>query len=222
MIKHFKDSKEILLYLQSNPIWISAFANGEGCFTASLQCYLKGMWGLQPQCFATLTSLSMVKRIFCNSAILSRYSLSKEDKAQISNNIPPEIQQIITGMLLGDATIIINGHQGCLRIKQKDEGFVWHLYNILKPLGIVGVQPKSHSSIIKPSGNIRTAYYFTTVTLPFFTELHRLWYNLVDGKNLKFLPENLESLLTPIALAYLGPVPRPGLKRQKTFLCSKL
>lgn len=27
----------------------SAFANGEGCFTASLMCYLKGMWGLQPQ-----------------------------------------------------------------------------------------------------------------------------------------------------------------------------
>lgn len=49
MIKHFKDSKEILLYLKSNPIWISAFANGEGCFTASLMCYLKGMWGLQPQ-----------------------------------------------------------------------------------------------------------------------------------------------------------------------------
>jgi len=49
MIKHFKDSKERLLYLKSNPIWISAFANGEGCFTASLMCYLKGMWGLQPQ-----------------------------------------------------------------------------------------------------------------------------------------------------------------------------
>ena len=38
-----------MLYLKSNPIWISAFANGEGCFTASLMCYLKGMWGLQPQ-----------------------------------------------------------------------------------------------------------------------------------------------------------------------------
>jgi len=49
MIKHFKDSKERLLYLKSNPICISAFANGEGCLTASLMCYLKGMWGLQPQ-----------------------------------------------------------------------------------------------------------------------------------------------------------------------------
>ncbi|CAG8599480.1 17430_t:CDS:2 [Funneliformis caledonium] len=47
--KTLKDSIEILLYLKSNPIWISAFANGEGCFTASLMCYLKGMWGLQPQ-----------------------------------------------------------------------------------------------------------------------------------------------------------------------------
>nr|AGJ98060.1 LAGLIDADG endonuclease [Glomus sp. DAOM 240422] len=55
MIKHFKDSKEILLYLKSNPIWISAFANGEGCFTASLMCYLKGMWGLQPQCEFNIT-----------------------------------------------------------------------------------------------------------------------------------------------------------------------
>jgi len=85
MIKHFKDSKERLLYLKSNPIWISihtkicsifsystlsngnpkgvksstptslnpwyitGLADGEGCFTASLMCYLKGMWGLQPQ-----------------------------------------------------------------------------------------------------------------------------------------------------------------------------
>jgi hypothetical protein len=55
MIKHFKDSKEILLYLKSNPIWISAFANGEGCFTASLMFYLRGMWGLQPQCEFNIT-----------------------------------------------------------------------------------------------------------------------------------------------------------------------
>jgi hypothetical protein len=41
--------------LKANPIWISAFANGEGCFTASLMCYLKGMWGLQPQCEFNIT-----------------------------------------------------------------------------------------------------------------------------------------------------------------------
>jgi hypothetical protein len=42
MIKHFKDTKEIGLYflLQSNPIWITSFANGKGCFNGSLMYYL--------------------------------------------------------------------------------------------------------------------------------------------------------------------------------------
>ena len=36
--------------------------------------------------------------------------------------------------------------------------------------------------------------------MPFFTNLK--WYSKIDGKSFKRLPEDIESLLTPIALAF--------------------
>lgn len=131
-----------------------------------------------------------------------RFRLSKEAKFHITQNFPIEIKEIIYGMILGDATIINNGHKRCLRIKQKDKAFVYYQYNIFKPLGIVGAEPNSFTDFVKPSGNIRTAYYFTTVTLPLFSELHKQWYKQVDGKNIKILPDNILDFITPISIAY--------------------
>jgi hypothetical protein len=44
-IKHFTNSNQILNYLRENPVWVSAFANGEGSFTASFT--LRLVEGLQ-------------------------------------------------------------------------------------------------------------------------------------------------------------------------------
>jgi hypothetical protein len=105
-------------------------------------------------------------------------------------------------MILGDGSIIKNGNNACLRIKQKDKSFVDYLYNIFKPLNIVGAEPNINTSVIHPSGNIRIAYYFSTVTLPLFSELHEIWYKQVNGKNIKIIPSNISEILSPIAIAY--------------------
>jgi hypothetical protein len=56
-IKHFTNSNQILNYLRENPVWVSAFANGEGSFTASFTTDLRAMWGLFPQCEFNITQL---------------------------------------------------------------------------------------------------------------------------------------------------------------------
>jgi LAGLIDADG endonuclease len=47
-ISHFKSVNEIFIFLKKNPIWLSGFACGEGCFTGYLSLDLKSLWGLQP------------------------------------------------------------------------------------------------------------------------------------------------------------------------------
>jgi len=47
-IYHFKSIKEIFLFLEKNPMWLSGFVCGEGCFTGYLSLDLKSLWGLQP------------------------------------------------------------------------------------------------------------------------------------------------------------------------------
>jgi hypothetical protein len=54
----------------------------------------------------------------------------------------------------------------------------------------------------KVTGKTYFSYTFTTFTHPYFTELFKLWYKNVDGKNIKVIPDNISDLLTPIAFAY--------------------
>jgi hypothetical protein len=50
-INDFKLSEElqsIVSFIEKNPMWLSGFACGEGCFTGYLSLDLKSLWGLQP------------------------------------------------------------------------------------------------------------------------------------------------------------------------------
>lgn len=47
-----------------------------------------------------------------------------------------------------------------------------------------------------------TQYWFSSKQLPMFTELHKVWYKIFDGKFVKVLPSNIEELLKPIGLAH--------------------
>jgi len=47
-IYHFKIVEDILKFLEKNPMWLSGFVCGEGCFTGYLSLDLKSLWGLQP------------------------------------------------------------------------------------------------------------------------------------------------------------------------------
>lgn len=47
-VSHFKSRDEILTFLEENPMWLSGFVCGEGCFTGYLSLDIKSLWGLQP------------------------------------------------------------------------------------------------------------------------------------------------------------------------------
>ena len=47
-INHFNNADEILTFLRKNPMWLSGFTCGEGCFTGYLSLDKKSLWGLQP------------------------------------------------------------------------------------------------------------------------------------------------------------------------------
>ena len=47
-INHFKNIDNIVNFLIKNPMWLSGFACGEGCFTGYLSLDKKSLWGLQP------------------------------------------------------------------------------------------------------------------------------------------------------------------------------
>jgi hypothetical protein len=42
-IYHFKTIKDILAFLEKNPMWLSGFVCGEGCFTGYLSLDLKSL-----------------------------------------------------------------------------------------------------------------------------------------------------------------------------------
>jgi len=45
--------------------------------------------------------------------------------------------------------------------------------------------PREVSRFLKKTGKSYSAYKFETFTLPFFTELYKIWYKNVEGQNIK-------------------------------------
>ncbi|CAJ0755113.1 3631_t:CDS:2 [Entrophospora sp. SA101] len=126
--------------------------------------------------------------------------LTKAQKALIV--VPPQLQQVITGMILGDGHLQLRGSLARFTIGLKDKEFAYHLWDLFNSIGIVGAEPYCSTSVIKPSGNLSVTYHFVTFTLPYFTHLYHNWYRLDNGKKVKALPSNIDELLTPVALAY--------------------
>lgn len=45
----FDTLESLIEFLKANPLWISGFVDGEGCFTGSFTIDKRSTWGLQPQ-----------------------------------------------------------------------------------------------------------------------------------------------------------------------------
>jgi hypothetical protein len=144
----------------------------------------------------------MLIRYFSSTASLHRFYLSLVNKAKISANMPPYIKELINGLILSDAHLRMMGQDARMQMMQKNEQFVRHLYDMYKPLGFVGSEPKEYLYFNKETGKTYTGYQLTTCTLPFFTELFELWYKPVGDKRIKVIPLNVADLLTPICFAY--------------------
>jgi hypothetical protein len=58
-------------------------------------------------------------------------------------------------------------------------------------------------------GTWKPIYYFQTLTMPYFTQIWLVWYPIVNGKSIKQVPNNINTLLTPLAIAHWLP-PKGG------------
>jgi len=56
------------------------------------------------------------------------------------------------------------GKNARMQMMQKDKEFVQHLYDIFKPLGLVGSEPKEYKYVNKESGKTYLGYQLTTCT----------------------------------------------------------
>jgi LAGLIDADG DNA endonuclease family len=111
----------------------------------------------------------------------------------------------MTGVLLGDGTIGMNGHHALLSIQQTDEALVNVLWSICNEDKLVNKKVQCLYRFNKLTGKKKkVVYYFQTLTFPYFTSLFNEWYILdkVNNARKKILPANLEVYLTPMAIAY--------------------
>jgi len=91
-----------------------------------------------------------------------------------------------------------------LTIIKKDKQFVYHIWTLFSEVAIVGALPNEITIFLKETGQTYLAYEFSTFTLLFFTDLHKLWYSKKGGETglVKIIPSNIAAILTPRALAY--------------------
>lgn len=148
--------------------------------------------------FCFVPSLVCLKKIPDSLNKKTRGFMSLDDKIEISNNITSEFKEIITGILLSDGSLRMNGNMALLSIQQTHSELTTGIWNICFNLNLV----LSNISIINRN-NWKTIYAFQTLTLPFFTELFKKWYVKVNGRNIKILPIDIFNLFTPLCFAYL-------------------
>lgn len=145
-------------------------------------------------------------KLLNNTLIFSSTVLSKEVLSRWV--IPPKIWEILTGELLGDGHIkydplknpLVNG-----RIEFTFSAKILHYVNYLKYDVLASICTVSRPTPWpnpELTGKEPTQYWFSTKRLPAISNLHQLWYKIIDGKYIKILPLTIEELLTPVALAH--------------------
>lgn len=138
-------------------------------------------------------------RIRVNWTIERMYRTSK--KAHLL--VPNLLDEIIIGSMLGDLSAEKPGKNSNTRIqfKQslKNKIYVEHLYSLFQDY--CGSQPLTMSKFdTRPSKmKLYESIKFQTLSLPCFNKYRELFYNI---EGVKFIPSNLEDLLTARGLAY--------------------
>ena len=108
------------------------------------------------------------------------------------------------GLLLGDGHLQSrNGNsrfiyaQSSLRANHLN--YFNHIYSMFKSFLSKEFEAKSRSFLDKRTNKMYSSISFATLTLPCFNPYRSLFYNV---KNKKFVPSNINQLLTPRGLAY--------------------
>lgn len=117
--------------------------------------------------------------------------------------ISSELEQIITGLILGDlfAEKSKPTYNTRLQFKQsiKNKEYIDHLYSLFKEY--CHSEPKITTSIDQRPGKteLNVSIKFWTSSLPCFNKFRELFYN---NSGVKFIPNNLEELISVRSLAY--------------------
>lgn len=141
---------------------------------------------------------------------------SYRKSAKYDLELNAELKEIIIGLMLGDllAEKINPNSNTRLQFKQsvKNKVYIDHLYSIFKDY--CNSEPKQTSSIENRPGKkeFNISIKFWTQSLPCFNQFRELFY---DESGIKFIPFNLEQIITARSLAYW--VMDDGYKSAKGF-----
>lgn len=124
--------------------------------------------------------------------------MPNEEKIRVSNSIPDWFKQVICGLMLSHGSIRMNGRLAILSVQQTHQELTQEIWKMCFQLNLV----LSGIHIINRVDK-KLVYSFQTLSLPFFTVLYNDWYKLIEDKNTKVLPLDLDSLFTPLAFSFL-------------------
>jgi hypothetical protein len=103
---------------------------------------------------------SAKKNHYRDDQLTYKFRLTNEQKLELSNQLRKnqDIQSVITGMLLSDACLSYSGKSKDTRLEimQQDKDYVFHLYALFKPLGIVLAEPMVRLSKNQSTKNMHT------------------------------------------------------------------
>jgi len=139
---------------------------------------------------------------FVPSLVFSRHYVSPEDKEKLSKALPSSFDEIITGIILGDGNMRMNGKHALLSVQQKNKEFVNHLWFICNRHGIVANPVKEMVRSDKRFHKTTIIYVFQTLTLPYLTNLYKQWYRKLGKGTIKMIPVDIGRTLSPLAIAY--------------------
>jgi len=132
--------------------------------------------------------------ILCNTYCYCEIS---ESFNQSVNNGHDYIEQVLTGMLLGDGWLELSKINARLRFEQSHIHSEYFFFSF-KYFALFCIGPAVlRLRFDKRTNKTYRTYHFSTRSLPFFTKWHNLFYR--DGK--KIVPSIIGTLLTPVSLA---------------------
>ena len=154
---------------------------------------------------ATVRSYLDAHKLYDNKWLFSSTTLTGEELSKWV--IPDSVWEIVTGEMLRDGYIKYDpftpGTKGRLQFTFSSD--ILHYVKYLKHVALAPIctefEPTPWPNP-ETTGKKTTQYSISTKSLESISKLHSSWYKKEDGKNIKFVPLNIEELLTPLALAH--------------------
>nr|BBH42946.1 LAGLIDADG homing endonuclease [Marophrys sp. SRT127] len=121
-----------------------------------------------------------------------------------SISLTQEQFEIIIGSVLGDLTIRKTGKYSRLVFEQKNKEYLYYLYDKFKEF--TRTPPKERKQKRLATSELKSTWYFSTISHPEFEALWKLFYktgdHITQKNGIKIVPETLFSHLTTRSLAF--------------------